>query len=148
MSDATNDSVNNLPSEEHVNPTNDASVSDTLSKDAHEASNVTSSKGRSHRKRTHASMNEDSPFSEMTEQLKQITVAVTALSHGPVNTNEFHKIVMNVEGFEEDMLDETFDHLVNDEKTGRAFMAKNLVLSPLARARKRESMVGDVSNAL
>nr|POE66542.1 hypothetical protein CFP56_18799 [Quercus suber] len=106
-------------------------VSDTLSKDAHEASNVTSSKGRSHRKRTHASMNEDSPFSEMTEQLKQITVAVTALSHGPVNTNEFHKIVMNVEGFEEDMLDETFDHLVNDEKTGRAFMAKNVRMRKL-----------------
>ena len=33
--------------------------------------------------------------------------------------------MMNVEGFEEDMLDEAFDHLVNDEKAGRAFMAKN-----------------------
>ena len=99
--------------------------SNTLSKDAHEASNGTSSKGRNHRKRTYAAMNEDSPFSEMTEQLKQIAVAVTALSHGPVNTNELHKKVMNVEGFEEDMLDEAFDHLVNDEKAGRAFMAKN-----------------------
>ncbi|KAL4611579.1 hypothetical protein ACB092_08G135000 [Castanea dentata] len=99
--------------------------SNTLPKDANEASNGTSSKGRSHRKRTYAAMNEDSPFSEMTEQLKQIAVAVTALSHGPVNTNELHKIVMNVEGFEEDMLDEAFDHLVNDEKAGRAFMAKN-----------------------
>ncbi|XP_075665695.1 uncharacterized protein LOC142635426 [Castanea sativa] len=99
--------------------------SDTLPKDAHEASNGTSSKGRSHRKRTYVAMNEDSPFSEMTEQLKQIAVAVTTLSHGPVNTNELHKIVMNVEGFEEDMLDEAFDHLVNDEKAGRAFMAKN-----------------------
>ena len=99
--------------------------SDTLTKDAHEASNGTSSKGRSHRKRTYAAMNEDGPFSEMTEQLKQIAVAVTALSHGPVNTNELHKVVMNVEGFEEDMLDEAFDHLVNDEKAGRAFMAKN-----------------------
>ncbi|KAK7861374.1 hypothetical protein CFP56_011199 [Quercus suber] len=55
-------------------------------------------------------MNEDSPFSEMIEQLKQVVVAVTALSHGPINTNELHKIVMNVEGFEEDMLDEAFDH--------------------------------------
>ncbi|KAK7839988.1 cytochrome p450 cyp72a219 [Quercus suber] len=54
-----------------------------------------------------------------------VKVAVTALSHGPVNTNELHKVVMNVEGFEEDMLDEAFDHLVNDEKAGRAFMAKN-----------------------
>ena len=61
-------------------------------------------------------MNEDSPFSEMTEQFKQIAVAITALSHGPFNTNELHKVVMNVEGFEEDMLDEAFDHLVNDEK--------------------------------
>ncbi|KAK9988631.1 hypothetical protein SO802_028870 [Lithocarpus litseifolius] len=98
---------------------------DTLPKDAHEASNGTSSKGRSHRKRTYAAINEDGPFSEMTEQLKQIAVAVTALSHGPVNTNELHKVVMNAEGFEEDMLDEAFDHLVNDEKAGRAFMAKN-----------------------
>ncbi|KAF3959044.1 hypothetical protein CMV_016100 [Castanea mollissima] len=36
--------------------------SNTLPKDAHEASNGTSSKGRSHRKRTYAAMNEDSPF--------------------------------------------------------------------------------------
>ena len=99
--------------------------SDTLPKDAHEASNGTSSKGRSHRKRTYASMNEDSPFSEMTEKLKQTAIAVTTLSHGPINTNELHKVVMNVEGFEEDMLDEAFDHLVNDEKARRAFMAKN-----------------------
>ena len=70
-------------------------------------------------------MNEDGLFSEMTEQLKQIAVAIATLSHGPVNTNELHKVVMNVEGFEEDMLDEAFDHLVNDEKAGRAFMAKN-----------------------
>ena len=70
-------------------------------------------------------MNEDIHFSEMTEQLKQIAVVVTALNHGPINTNELHKVVMNVEGFEEDMLDEAFDHLVNDEKAGRAFMAKN-----------------------
>ena len=99
--------------------------SDMLPKDAHEASNGSLSKGRSHRKRTYVAMNEDGPFSEMTEQLKQIVVAITALSHGPVNTNELHKVVMNVEGFEEDMLDEAFDHLVNDEKAGRAFMAKN-----------------------
>ncbi|KAL4627447.1 hypothetical protein ACB092_05G166300 [Castanea dentata] len=79
-----------------------------------EASNGTSFKGRSHRKRTYAAMNEDSPF-----------ITVTALSHGPVNTNELHKIVMNVEGFEEDILDEAFNHLVNDENAGRAFMAKN-----------------------
>ena len=32
---------------------------------------------------------------------------------------------MNVEGFEEDMLDEAFDHLVSDEKARGAFMAKN-----------------------
>nr|POE53890.1 hypothetical protein CFP56_27576 [Quercus suber] len=55
----------------------------------------------------------------------EFEVVVTVLSHGPVNANELHKVVMNVEGFEEDMLDEAFDHLVNDEKAGRAFMAKN-----------------------
>ena len=70
-------------------------------------------------------MDEDSPSSETTKQLKQIAIVVTALSHGLVNTNELHKVVMNVEGFEGDMLDEAFDHLVNDEKAGRAFMAKN-----------------------
>ena len=53
--------------------------SDTLPKDAHEASNGTSSKGRSHRKRTYLAMNKDGPFSEMIEQLKQIAVAVTTL---------------------------------------------------------------------
>ena len=32
---------------------------------------------------------------------------------------------MNVEGFEVEIFAETFDHLVNGEKAGRAFMAKN-----------------------
>ncbi|KAK7829337.1 hypothetical protein CFP56_029516 [Quercus suber] len=67
-------------------------------------------------------MDEDSLFSEISEQLKQIALVVTALSHGPVNTNELHKVVMNVEGFEEDMLDEAFDHLVNDEKARRVWL--------------------------
>ncbi|KAK7861098.1 hypothetical protein CFP56_024416 [Quercus suber] len=44
------------------------------------------------------------------------SIAVTALSHGSINTNELHKVVMNVEGFEEDMLDEAFDHLVKKLK--------------------------------
>ena len=67
-------------------------------------------------------MDEDSPSSETTKQLKQIAIVVTALSHGLVNTNELHKVVMNVEGFEEDMLDEAFDHLVNDEKARRGWL--------------------------
>ena len=67
-------------------------------------------------------MDEDSPSSETTKQLKQIAIVVTALSHGLVNTNELHKVVMNVEGFEEDMLDEAFDHLVNDEKARRVWL--------------------------
>ena len=44
---------------------------------------------------------------------------------GSVDTNELYKIVMNVEGFEVEIFAETFDHLVNGEKAGRAFMAKN-----------------------
>ncbi|KAL4626946.1 hypothetical protein ACB092_05G132500 [Castanea dentata] len=115
---------NETPNNDIQNPKFEGNF-DTLPKDALEASNGTSSKGRHHRKRTYAAMNEDNPFSEMTEQLKQIAVVVTVLNHGPVNTNELHKIVMNVEGFEEDMLDEAFDYLVNDEKAGRAFKAKN-----------------------
>ena len=67
-------------------------------------------------------MDKDSPSSETTKQLKQIAIVVTALSHGLVNTNELHKVVMNVEGFEEDMLDEAFDHLVNDEKARRVWL--------------------------
>ena len=67
-------------------------------------------------------MDEDSPSSETTKQLKQIAIVVTALSHGLVNTNELHKVVMNVEGFEGDMLDEAFDHLVNDEKARRVWL--------------------------
>ncbi|XP_030925049.1 uncharacterized protein LOC115952109 [Quercus lobata] len=62
---------------------------------------------------------------QWSERSPLIAVAITALSHDLVNTNELHKVVMNVEGCEEDMLDEAFDHLVNDEKAGRAFMAKN-----------------------
>ena len=43
---------------------------------------------------------------------------------GSVDTNELYKVVMNVEGFEVEIFAETFDHLVNGEKAGRAFMAK------------------------
>ena len=41
-----------------------------------------------------------------------------------VDTNELYKVVMNVKCFEVDIFADTFDHLVNGEKAGRAFMAK------------------------
>uniref|UniRef100_A0A2N9HM00 DDE Tnp4 domain-containing protein n=1 Tax=Fagus sylvatica TaxID=28930 RepID=A0A2N9HM00_FAGSY len=45
-------------------------------------------------------------------------------SQGPVDTNELYEAVMSTEGFPEEMLASAFDYMVQEEKVGKAFMAK------------------------
>uniref|UniRef100_A0A2N9H334 Uncharacterized protein n=1 Tax=Fagus sylvatica TaxID=28930 RepID=A0A2N9H334_FAGSY len=65
----------------------------------------------------------DEPDS-ISEQLKEIAVSLKALKQGP-DAAELYEVVMKTEGFDEEMLATAFDYLVQEEKVGRSFMAKN-----------------------
>ena len=79
------------------------------------------SKGRIHRKRSR-DVNEESNYSEVASQLKEIAIAFK--NQGLVDANELYEAVMKTEGFAEEMLASAFDYLVQEEKVGRSFMAK------------------------
>uniref|UniRef100_A0A2N9IG57 DUF8040 domain-containing protein n=1 Tax=Fagus sylvatica TaxID=28930 RepID=A0A2N9IG57_FAGSY len=55
-------------------------------------------------------------------QLKEIAIAFK--NQGPVDANELYEAVMSTEGFAEEMLASAFDYMIQEEKVGRAFMAK------------------------
>ena len=78
-------------------------------------------KGRSYRKRSH-DVNEESNYSEIASQLKEIAIAFK--NQGPVDANELYEAVMTTEGFAEEMFASAFDYMIQEEKDGRAFMAK------------------------
>ena len=64
------------------------------------------------------------PFIDILElsQLKEIAIAFK--NQGPVDANELYEAVMSIEGFAEEMLALAFDYMIQEEKVGRAFMAK------------------------
>ena len=64
------------------------------------------------------------PFIDILElsQLKEIAIAFK--NQGPVDANELYEAVMSIEGFAEEMLVLAFDYMIQEEKVGRAFMAK------------------------
>ena len=95
--------------------------SDSTVKEKNTDSSSSHSKGRSHRKRSREAK-EESNYSEVATQLKKIVIAFK--NQGPVNTNELYEAVMSTEGFAEEMLASAFDYMVQEEKVGRAFMAK------------------------
>ena len=80
------------------------------------------SKGRSYRKRGRDA-SEESSYSEVASQLKEIAIAFK--NQGLVDANELYEAVMKTEGFAEEMFASAFDYLVQEEKVGRSFMAKN-----------------------
>jgi hypothetical protein len=79
------------------------------------------SKGMSHRKRSRDAK-EESNYSEIASQLKEIAIAFK--NQGPFDANELYKAVMTTEGFAEEMLASAFDYMIQEEKVGRAFIAK------------------------
>jgi hypothetical protein len=80
------------------------------------------SKGMSHQKRGR-DVSEESSYSEVASQLKEIAIAFK--NQGPIDANELYEPVTKTEGFAEEILASTFDYLVQEEKVGRSFMAKN-----------------------
>ncbi|XP_075665747.1 uncharacterized protein LOC142635486 [Castanea sativa] len=65
--------------------------------------------------------------------LKEITVALKEINRGPVDFNSLYSEVMAMaaDGYSEDMLATAFDHLCENKKVARGFLAKNAKLRKL-----------------
>ena len=86
------------------------------------------------RKRGRASSNaNDSVLTDLSDQLKEITVALKEINWGPVDYIALYNEVMAMmaDGYSEDMLTTAFDHLCENEKTTCGFLAKNARLRKL-----------------
>ena len=86
------------------------------------------------RKRGRAAFNADeSVLTDLSDQLKEIAVALKEINRGPVDYTALYNEVMAimVDGYSEDMLTTAFDHLCENEKTAREFLAKNARLRKL-----------------
>ena len=86
------------------------------------------------RKRGCAPFNvDDSVLTDLSDQLKEIAVALKEINRGPVDYTVLYNEVMAmmVDGYSEDMLATAFDHLCENEKTAHEFLAKNARLRKL-----------------
>nr|POF21660.1 hypothetical protein CFP56_26324 [Quercus suber] len=102
-------------------------------KNAVESSTTGSGVSKS-RKRGRAPSNAyDSVLTDLSDQLKEIAVALKEINRGPVDyTALYNKVMaMMVDGYSEDMLATAFDHLCENEKLAREFLAKNARLRKL-----------------
>ena len=63
----------------------------------------------------------------MSDQLKELAVALKEINRGPVDHTALYNEVMAMmaDGYSEDMLATAFDHLCENEKTTWGFLAKN-----------------------
>ena len=86
------------------------------------------------RKRKHAASNADEGvLTNLSDQLKEIAVALKEINRGPVDYTALYNEVMAMmtDGYSEDMLATAFDHLYENEKTTRGFLANNARLRKL-----------------
>ena len=86
------------------------------------------------RKRARAPSNaDDSVLTDPSDQLKEIVVALKEINRGPVDYTALYNEVMAMmaDGYSKDMLATAFDHLYENEKTARGFLAKNARLRKL-----------------
>ena len=86
------------------------------------------------RKRKHSVSNADeSVLIDLSDQLKEIAVVLKEINQGPVDYTALYNEVMTMmaDRYSEDMLATTFDHLCENEKTARGFLAKNARLRKL-----------------
>ena len=97
-------------------------------------SSITGSGISKFRKRGRASSNaDDSVLTDLSDQLKEIVVALQEINRGPVDYTTLYNEVMAMmaDGYSKDMLATAFDHLCENEKTARGFLAKNARLRKL-----------------
>ena len=64
---------------------------------------------------------------DLSDQLKKIAVALKEINRGPVDYTTLYNEVMTMmaDGYSKDMLATAFDHLCENEKIARGFLAKN-----------------------
>ena len=102
-------------------------------KNAVESSTTRSGISKSRKRGRVASNADDSVLTDLSDQLKEIDVALKEINRGSVDYTVFYNEVMAMmaDGYNEDMLVTAFDHFCENEKTTRRFLAKNAGLRKL-----------------
>ena len=102
-------------------------------KNAVESSTTGSGISKSCKRGRAASNADDSVLIDLSDQLKEIAVALKEINWGPVDYTALNNEVMSmmVDRYSEDMLATAFDHLCENEKVARRFLAKNARLRKL-----------------
>ena len=102
-------------------------------KNAVESSTTGSGISKSRKRGRAASNADDSVLTNLSNQLKEIAMALKEINRGSVDYTTLYNEVMAmmVDGYSEDMLATTFDHLYENEKTTQGFLAKNARLRKL-----------------
>ena len=85
------------------------------------------------RKGGYAPPSDDSVLTDFSDQLKEIAVDLKEINRGPVDYNNLYSKVMAMvaDGYSKDMLATAFNHLCENEKAARGFLAKNAKLRKL-----------------
>ena len=85
------------------------------------------------RKRGHAPPSDDNVLTDLSDQLKEIVVALKEINRGPIDYTSLYSEVMAMaaDGYSEDMLAIAFDHLCENKKVAKGFLAKNAKLRKL-----------------
>jgi len=91
-------------------------------------SSRTSSQPRAHRKRGRDTYDEEFDIKTISDKLGQVADAITRLTWVRLDVQALHDEVMKMEGFDEAFLGSAFDYLVENERLGKAFMAKSINL--------------------
>ena len=102
-------------------------------KNAVESSTSGSGISKSRKRARAPSTGDDSVLTDLSDQLKDIAVALKEINRGLVDYTALYNEIMalTAEGYSEDMLATAFDHLCENEKTARGFLAKNARLRKL-----------------
>nr|POF19753.1 hypothetical protein CFP56_46073 [Quercus suber] len=96
-------------------------------KNAVESSTIGSGIFKSRKKGRAPSNADDSVLTDLSDQLKETAMALKEINWGPVDYTALYNEVMAMmaDGYSEDMLVIAFDHLCENEKAARGFLAKN-----------------------
>ena len=76
----------------------------------------------------------------------EIVTALQRISKSKLDVDLLYQEVMRIEGFEEEFLGSTFDHLVECENLAKGFLAKNGRLKRIWLEKFKESNWSDISH--
>ena len=93
-------------------------------------SSITGSTISKSRKRGRAPPSDDNVLTDLSDQLKEIAMALKEINQGPIYYNSLYSKVMAmvVDRYSEDMLATAFGHLCENDKAAKGFLAKNAKL--------------------